>query len=48
MVDNARTVTVNGRARLPKSIQIELRTFEFCYVVTQWNNTPKYDIGYKS
>ena len=46
MVEKARTVLLNAHARWPTSIKMELWTFAFRHVITQWNNTPRADMGY--
>ena len=46
MVENTRTVLLNAHARCPASIEMELWTFAFRHVVSQWNNTPKKSINY--
>ena len=48
MVEKTRTVLLNAHARWPTSIQMELWTFAFRYVVNQWNNTPRFDLEYRT
>ena len=47
-VEKARTVLLNAHARWPEHINMELWTFALRHVTTQWNNTPRKDLGYKT
>ena len=46
MVEKTRLVLLNAHARWPYSIDMELWTFAFRLVVTQWNITPRANMTY--
>ena len=48
MVEKARTVLLNTNARWHGSIKMELWTYAFRHVVTQWNNTPRKYLQYET
>ena len=48
MVEKSRPVLLNAYARWPKPMKMELWTYEFRHIVTQWNNTPRKDLEYKT
>ena len=48
MVEKTRTVLLNAHAIWPSFIEMELWTFAFRHVVNQWNNTPRFDLAYKT
>ena len=48
MVEKARPVLLNTNARWHGSIKMELWTYAFRHVVTQWNNTPRKYLQYKT
>ena len=48
MVDKARTILLNAHAKWPEMVNMELWTFAIRHVVTQWNNTPRRDLQYRT
>ena len=48
MVEKDRTLLLNAYVKCPKSIEMELWIFAFCQVVHRWNDTPIFDLAYKT
>ena len=48
MVEKARKVLLNTDARRPKLMKMELWTYVFKHVLTQWSNTSRKYLQYKT
>ena len=48
MVEKATTVLLNAHAHWSKSMKMEMWTYAFRHIVTQWINTPRRDLEYKT
>ena len=47
-IERARTVLLNAHARWPGKLDMELWTYALNHVVTQWNDTPRADLNYRT